>query len=100
MPKGRGSNEARRNHRLAGRRGGGTQAGITKAEFASRQATAPRLGWWKRTKLWLERTLFDVEVKVAPKRALRRLERRVHEKHTVSALRSDIRQVTHRQQRR
>lgn len=48
-PKGRGSNEARTNRRLADRKGRGTQSGTL------RRAPEAELGWWARFLAWLKR---------------------------------------------
>ena len=42
MPKGRRSNERRRNRRLADRKGGGTQGGSMKVR------PELKVGWWRR----------------------------------------------------
>ena len=50
MPKGRGSNEARRNRRLAGRHGGGTQSGslLYHMPYTAPDVRSPSRGkWWR-----------------------------------------------------
>lgn len=78
MPKGRGSNEARRNRRLAGRSGRGTQSGSLRSQF-----TPARRSWWDRTKEWWVEKFRDAEAAVAPKRASRRAESLIHEQRSV-----------------
>jgi hypothetical protein len=80
MPKGRGSNEARRNRRLAGRSGGGSQSGRTRTQILARLPEEKRTGWWRRVKEWARRRFMDVEATVAPKRAMRRVERLHHQR--------------------
>lgn len=85
MPKGRGSNEARRNRRLAGRSGRGTQAGSLRSQFTIKPA---RRSWWHRTKEWWAEKLRDAEAAVAPKRASRRVESMIHEQRSVGQVKA------------
>jgi hypothetical protein len=83
-PKGRGSNEARRNRRLSGRNGGGTQSGKLRSQLVV--TTAVRRSWWERTKEWWAEKFRDAEATVAPRRAMRRAERTVYEQKSVGEM--------------
>ena len=87
MPKGRGSNEARRNRRTAGRNGGWQsgyryQAGIERQlETRSWRPwwNTPKVSWWKRVLESLKKVGRSIEANVSPARATRRLENQIAE---------------------
>jgi len=107
MTKGRRSNEARRNRRLAGRHGGGTQAGNTRAQavaiLAAKKVPTTRVPWWRRVAQRIQRIFTDLEATVAPRRASTKLERQIHamsQLHQARGTHAQTKQVAQRRQRR